>query len=265
MRDDRQSVKEVIRHALHVLGIGGVHQYVRRLRGDTNPDLSENPDLQSAFEGIYKNNIWLVKDGESKSGDGSDLAATRRVIEPLQKLLRELDCKCLVDLGCGDFNWMRLVVANAAFQYVGCDIAKSVVEQNTQKFQSDVVRFQHLNACEQELPAGDVVICREVLFHLSFEDIARVIENVRSSGATYFLTTLDKSIWFNSNIVSGDFRNINLLIRPFHLPEPIMTIADDGIRPGRVLAAWRISQLPAMPSRASKRKVAGKEPLERSA
>jgi 2-polyprenyl-3-methyl-5-hydroxy-6-metoxy-1,4-benzoquinol methylase len=266
MRDDKQSVKEIIRHTLHVLGISKLLYFVRRVRGQKNLDLNVPRDLESAFEDIYKGDIWLVPDGESRSGDGSDLAATLRVVEPLQKVLGELQCKCLVDIGCGDFNWMRHVVANATFRYVGCDIAKIVVEENRKKYQNELVGFQHLNACEQPVPAGDVVICREVLFHLSFEDIARVIENVRSSSsAKYFLTTLDRSIWFNSNITSGDFRNINLLIRPFRLPEPIMTIADDGIRPGRVLAVWRTDQLPSLSQQANKRELSMKERLDRPA
>jgi 2-polyprenyl-3-methyl-5-hydroxy-6-metoxy-1,4-benzoquinol methylase len=243
MRDHRQSVKEVIRHVMHLPGLHRLYLLIKRLRGAKTRYLLEARNLESTFESIYKSDVWLQ--GTSKSGPGSDFSATFRVIEPLKKLLRELQCKCLVDIGCGDFNWMQQVVANETFRYIGCDVVRSVIDENIERYQTETVTFRHLNACEEPIPSGDVIICREVLFHLSFDDIARLIKNVRSSStASYFIATLDTSTWFNSNIQSGDFRFVNLLIRPFCFPKPLMTISDNAMRAGRTLAVWQISQLP---------------------
>jgi 2-polyprenyl-3-methyl-5-hydroxy-6-metoxy-1,4-benzoquinol methylase len=243
MRDHRQSVKEVIRHVMHFPGLDRLYLLIKRLRGAKIRHLLETRNLESTFESIYKSDFWLQ--GTSKSGPGSDFFATCRVIEPLKKLLGELQCKCLVDIGCGDFNWMQQVLANGTFRYVGCDVVRSIIDDNVKKYQTERVTFKHLNACEEPIPSGDVIICREVLFHLSFDDIARLINNVRCfSTASYFIATLDTSTWFNSNIKSGDFRYVNLLIRPFGFPEPLMTISDNALRAGRTLAVWKISQLP---------------------
>jgi hypothetical protein len=86
-----------------------------------------------------------------------------------------------------------------------------------------------------------------VLFHLSFRDIWRLIENIRRSGSSFLIATTDHDIKYNADILSGDFRLLNLTKPPFRFPRPELSIPDDEVLPGRVLAVWNVSELPQHP------------------
>ena len=96
------------------------------------------------------------------------------------------------------------------------------------------------------LPDADVVLCREVLFHLSFRDGLAALANIRAAGR-WLLATSDTAIWFNSDVATGDFRRINLERAPYRLPRPRAVISDEGVCRGRVLALWPTSDLPTWP------------------
>ena len=101
-----------------------------------------------------------------------------------------------------------------------------------------------LDATRETLPRADAVLCREVLFHLSFKDIRSVIDNVRQSGAVYLIATNDSALKFNADIMSGDFRQLNLRKAPFMFPIPAYSTPDDGVSAGRMLAVWKVDSLP---------------------
>jgi len=105
--------------------------------------------LEARFNNIYKEKLWDGK-GQSRSGAGSSLEATKNIREVLQKLHREINAKSLVDLGCGDFYWMKEV--DLPCEYFGLDIVKDVIEENRQQYANDMRKFYHHNAVEEKLP-----------------------------------------------------------------------------------------------------------------
>ena len=155
-------------------------------------------------------------------------------------LLRRLGCETLLDVGCGDWNWMREV--SLPCDYVGIDIVPEVIEAN-RRYERAGVEFVVGDAIEGPLPEADVALCREVLFHLSFHDGLAVLANIRAT-ARWLLATSDTAIWFNSDIETGDYRRINLERAPYRLPRPHAVISDDGVCRGRVLALWATADLP---------------------
>jgi hypothetical protein len=238
--DHRQSIKEVIRHALFVLGAPGLLSKLKQ-SSENRIHLTHN-SLFSRFDQIYRSGTWVNIDTQkSYSGLGSEIQTTEVIRSKLPGLLSKLGCETLVDVGCGDFNWLSQV--SLPCKYIGCDIVSSVVAKNTDRYANDKREFIILDATTQAIPRNDVVLCREVLFHLSFEDIFRIVRNIIDSGAGFVILTSDNSIWFNSNIISGDFRNINLCRAPFSLPRPYNTIIDDVVRRGRILGVWKTSDL----------------------
>ena len=104
------------------------------------------------------------------------------------------------------------------FRYIGADIVPDLISLNTAIHGTETRSFQVLDATVDRLPEADTVLCREVIFHLSFRDISRLIENVRSAGASFLISTTDESIKFNADIPSGDFRNLSLTRAPFLFP-----------------------------------------------
>jgi SAM-dependent methyltransferase len=242
MYDHKQSAKELVRHVLFRCGLSNTLDIVRHLRGRYTRHVREQ-DMADIFSQIYANGAWVMHDQQdSLSGVGSTRRATDEVAVQLSAFLREVGCRRLVDIGCGDFNWMQLVEGD--FDYLGVDVVPQVVEENRARYGNGKRRFICMDATRAAIEPGDVAVCREVLFHLSFGDGLRLMRNIGAAGFGHVLFTNDTSIWFNSDIRSGDFRRINLLRAPYSLPEAQRELRDDKVSAGRVLAVWPGSALP---------------------
>lgn len=236
-----QSAKEFIRHALMRTGTGALLTVSRRLKGFHTTDCIRE-DAQETFSRIYASGGWVHgSDRESLSGSGSEASATAGLVQRLEKAMRQLGCRSLVDVGCGDWNWMRREVFD--FDYMGVDIVPKVIARNRQYERSNV-RFGVCNVIEEVPPKADLALCREVLFHLSFKDVRRAVANI-ARAAAYLCATTDHDILFNSDIRTGDFRAINLMRAPFSFPLPTAIVRDLGSAKGsgRFLGIWKTSKL----------------------
>jgi SAM-dependent methyltransferase len=240
--DHLQSVKEVMRHALYLTGGTSLIRLIKSAKGLHTDHISEAA-LADRFSTIYEKDIW--GGGGSRSGPGSNPESTSGLVAALSALLAELRVKRVTDIGCGDFGWMQHVSGD--FQYVGVDIVAPLVADLNRKHRRPGRSFQHLDASRDPLPPGDLALCREVLFHLSFADAWRVIENCQQQGYTYLITTTDSQIWFNSEIASGDHRPLNLRKAPFGFPDPLRLLADDHHCRGRMLGLWVLADIQVPP------------------
>lgn len=167
------------------------------------------------FEEIYKKNLWAS--AESGSGEGSEIAYTAPLRCWLIENLNTLNIKTFVDAPCGDFNWMKLVLPKVNINYIGLDIVESVIRQNKLLYASDHARFEVADICEDSLPDCDIIMVRDCLIHLSYEDINRFLINLSKTNYKYLLTStyLVDQNFQNSNIQTGDFRFIDLFRDPF--------------------------------------------------
>jgi hypothetical protein len=242
MYDHKQSVKEVIRHVLFRCGLTDTLDMVRHWRGQKTRHMCKQ-DMTDIFSQIYANDVWVAHDDQdSFSGAGSTRAATGELVVRLSAFLKDVGCRKLVDIGCGDFNWMRNVAGD--FDYLGIDVVPRVIDANNTAYANDRRRFICMDATRTAINPGDVALCREVLFHLSFRDGMQLLRNIKATGFKYVLLTSDKSVWFNSDIRNGDFRRINLSKSPFRFPESQRELTDDKVSAGRVLAVWPGAALP---------------------
>jgi SAM-dependent methyltransferase len=237
-----RTVKEMIRDLIAKAGLSRLHLSIRKLSGQ-NVDHLFRASLSERFSAIYKNRVWLNgRTAGSLSGLGSDLESTEKVRQSLAELLKSLDTRVLLDVGCGDFTWMKEVPF--LLKYVGIDIAPGVIEANNALYHSEQRSFQVLDATLDPLPQADTILCREVLFHLSFQDIKRLVKNIRKCGSSFLIATNDNDLKYNADILSGDFRMLNLCRSPFFFPSPAQSIPDDGVLPHRTLSAWKVADLP---------------------
>jgi hypothetical protein len=234
--DHKQSTKEIVRHVLFRCGLSGTLDLVRQWRGRQTRHVHEQ-DMAGIFGQIYAQGAWVMhEEQDSSSGVGSTRLATDELAVGLATFVREVGCRRLVDIGCGDFNWMQRVEGD--FDYLGIDVVPQVIAENTARYGNGRRKFLCLDATRSKLEPGDVAVCREVLFHLSFADGQRLLRNIRAAGFAYALFTTDTAIWFNSDIRSGDFRRINLQRPPFNLQPPRRELQDDKVSAGRVLGVW---------------------------
>jgi len=210
-------------------------------------------DLAARFTRMYETNLW---DGaESRSGDGSSLAATSGVRAGLPALFRQLGVHRLLDVPCGDFHWMAHVDLSAAgvTAYVGGDLVAAIVAANRARYETPDRTFVQVDLTTGPLPpvaggAADAVFCRDCLVHLSFANIARALRVVRSSGARYLITTTFLEHTANIDVLDGDWRPLNFERAPFHFPPPAAVLVErceeeGGAYADKALAAWLVSDL----------------------
>lgn len=199
---------------------------------------------EEAFDTIYRQNRW--GSDESLSGIGSTLAYTRRLRASLSRRLAELKTGVLLDAPCGDFNWMQHVCLPPGTRYIGGDIVAPLIEELREKCGDETHEFRRMDIVGEQLPPADLWLCRDVLFHLSNDEILKVLRNFSHSSIPYLLTTTYRFEKYNADIKSGGFRFINLRLPPFALPKPISMIADFvAPEPPRHLGLWSRAQIEA--------------------
>lgn len=174
------------------------------------------PTLENRFSEIYKKNLWSSQ--ESLSGPGSELATTESLRGWLVENIPDLRVRKFVDAPCGDFNWMQHVVPLIKVDYLGLDIVPSLIEKNKQVHSNSHISFEVANICEDTIPDCDMIMVRDCLFHLSYKDINNFLVNLSSVSYNYLLTTshIMNEDFVNSDIISGDFRQIDLFSSPFN-------------------------------------------------
>jgi len=132
---------------------------------------------QDVFRRIYRKGEW-GGEGTYYSGPGSDERFAARYVELVRDFIAlhdEIDV--VVDLGCGDFRIGR-EVSEACDKYVGIDIVPELIAAHTQAHGSETTEFLCADIVADELPAGELVLIRQVLQHLSNEDVARVLRRL---------------------------------------------------------------------------------------
>ena len=137
-------------------------------------------------------------------------------------------------MGCGDFNWMKLVLNKTdkhINKYLGVDVVENLINHNTKNYKNNIVDFKKVDLSQTmddiEKNQFDLVICKEVMIHLSIDNSLNLIKNLKQIGAKYLLATSFLKTE-NMNIQNGQVYNINLFVPPFGFPEPVYVINEKG-------------------------------------
>lgn len=206
------------------------------------------PDRSKVFTGFYTSAGW-GKDLETLSGPGSTLEQTAAVRSELPGLLKELDARSILDAPCGDLFWMKECDLGAT-EYIGMDVVAAIVADNTQRLAGSGRTFVVGDIVNGDLPRVDVILCRDCLVHLPFDDALAALRNFRRSGSTYLLATTFTGRTENSDIANaGGWRPLNLEREPFSLPEPLQLINErcpvaNGKYADKSLGLWLLSSIP---------------------
>jgi SAM-dependent methyltransferase len=134
-------------------------------------------NVAEIFAEIYRENRWGGERGRFHSGSGSSGDHAKAYANVITTFIRNQNIRRVVDLGCGDFR-IGAQLLDTGILYTGVDIVAELVQTNTEQYASERVRFECLNIIEDELPDGDLCLIRQVLQHLSNEQISRVLTRV---------------------------------------------------------------------------------------
>jgi SAM-dependent methyltransferase len=200
------------------------------------------------FTEIYR--LRAFGKAESVSGTGSTLVQTKVIVDELPRLFERLAVRSVLDVPCGDFFWMRAVDLKG-IDYFGGDIVAPVIDDNQRRYAKPGIRFARLDVLRDELPRADLVLCRDCVVHFSVADAFRALSAICRSGSAYLLTTTFPAHKSNPDIVTGQWRPLNLTLPPFGFPDPLVVITEvnteaRGIYSDKALGLWRVEDIGAV-------------------
>ena len=180
---------------------------------------------KAAMEQIYEKHLWGGKESKFYSGEGSHLdELVQPYIQVVKEFLTSFEQPISVcDLGCGDFNVGKELVKYTK-NYIGVDIVERLIEYNKEKYTAENLEFQCLDIAEDELPVADCVMIRQVLQHLSNQEVQNILQKL--SVYKYVIVTEhipEGEFVPNIDIISGQGirlkkrSGLNLLESPFNL------------------------------------------------
>ncbi|MBW4507351.1 MAG: hypothetical protein KME64_12665 [Scytonematopsis contorta HA4267-MV1] len=205
-----------------------------------------NFSLDETFRYIYQTNLWSGSD--SVSGAGASRIQTQRIETELPELLKKLQVDVILDLPCGDFSWMQFVDLPVS-HYIGADILPEIIAENIRSYTNESRQFLKLDLISEPLPKADLLLCRDCFVHFSISDIFAAIDNIKNSQITYLLTTTFPNCEDNQDIITGDWRLLNLEKSPFKLPPPLQLINEqcsegENLYQDKSLGLWRVQDIP---------------------
>ncbi|WP_127844803.1 class I SAM-dependent methyltransferase [Psychroflexus aestuariivivens] len=134
---------------------------------------------KEAMKQIYEMKLWGGENFDFYSGVGSH---NPEIVKPYLKavttFLSSFQNKPIIcDLGCGDFNIGKELV-NYTKNYHAVDIVDNLIARNAKKFKVDHLEFHCLDIAVDDLPSGDCVLLRQVLQHLSNNEIQKIVNKL---------------------------------------------------------------------------------------
>lgn len=178
---------------------------------------------KDAMKQIYEMRLWGSNTAEFYSGEGShDPKLVTPYVEVVSSFLNTFETPLIVcDLGCGDFNIGKELVKFTGL-YKAIDIVEDLILFNKKQFKADHLEFHCLDIAVDELPVGDCAVLRQVLQHLSNDEIKQILAKL--SDFKYMILTEhipNGEFIPNKDIISGQGirlkkqSGVNVLAPPF--------------------------------------------------
>lgn len=180
---------------------------------------------KDAMEQVYAMKLWGDNKSDFYSGKGSHHPEiVNPYINALTSFFTSFENPLEVcDLGCGDFNVGKELVRHTK-KYVAVDIVSDLIAYNKEKFVANNLEFYCLDIAVDDLPAGDCVLLRQVLQHLSNTEIQSIVSKLAAFKYVILTEHLPEGDFIpNKDIISGQGirlkkqSGINVLAPPFNL------------------------------------------------
>ena len=239
---------------------------------------------KSAFDHVYAAHVWGLAGGGS--GPGSSLASTRAISALLVHFVMAYNINTFLDAACGAMEWMpgtldsiddiRTVnglagrTALPPLNYTGADIVGALIARHRQSFGlRPHWKFVHADMTAPSWPtqvggAHDVVMARDVFFHMSSDKVIEALRNIQRTGSRWLLATHTPfSVKNNSDLPTssprgmglnqGGVRGLNLNLPPYNLPPPkweFTELNNHGARAknSKQLGLWLLDELTILPT-----------------
>jgi hypothetical protein len=186
-----------------------------------------NNHIKKVFTDIYEKNIWGSK--ETRSGRGSELKATTKVVKSLPLIFEKYNITGIVDIGCGECNWINKLFPELKY-YLGIDVVNDIIINNISKYGSEQIEFDI-----EEFPywmanlygnTYQAVLFADVLVHLPTYVVKQYIDAIKETNIQYIFATTFPELNPNTDVEISEisWRPINMAIEPYNLGEPLEMI-----------------------------------------
>jgi hypothetical protein len=132
-------------------------------------------DRRGVFGDIYKAGLWRLD--ISLSGAGSDRKVAAPYVQYVLDTVAKNDISSVLDIGHGDWE-MWPPHSFEGIDYTGVDVAGGLSEQVAARYATPSRKFRSLDAVQDPLPQADLVLLKEVLQHLSNDEIEAVLRKL---------------------------------------------------------------------------------------
>ncbi len=170
-----QNIKAAIRLVMPEFVLASRRRFNRNARAMRDRKLPP----EQVFTDIYENNLWGGQTGEFCSGEGSGLKSNVVYCQYVKDFIARNDIKRVLDIGCGDFQ-VSCNIVDPGFDYIGIDVVEPLIKRNQQEFGNQHISFKCLDVTRDELPKADLILIREVLQHLSNQQISAILANIKN-------------------------------------------------------------------------------------
>ncbi len=166
--------------------------------------LDELGEPKEYFSKVYVQNLWggIL----SRSGPGSEGDFANQKIKVLTEIIADYEINSILDIGCGDFYWMK-EIAPLLDHYHGIDVVDDLVINNKKQYEGAKVSFQSIDVSKPDdqkllnVRKVDLVTCLDVIGHLLNDEIDSllsfilcdleikflVVTNRREAASAYYL------------------------------------------------------------------------------
>ena len=190
------------------LGEGGAFQFSVTQADDVIAHASEH-FLEAQAQAWRDIRTWAddqialvqTQDGGSPNGPGASLSLTGDLRAALPPLWARHHIRSVLDVACGDWNWMRFVDLSGLTDYVGWDIDGELISRCQQRaaaamteHPSRAARYPHTgfevrNVADSDFPTVDCILARHILIHFPNDYITAILDRMRAGNATYLLAS----------------------------------------------------------------------------
>ena len=194
--------------------------------------------VKEIFSEIYNKKKWGSGSAVFFSGTGSaEKSAVQPYIDKINDFLKSYTLNIskkprIVDLGGGNFEVGSHFI-DYCLEYTGVDVVPELIEQLNKTKSSRSLRFLCLDIIEDDLPDGDIAFLRQVLQHLSHQQILKILPKLRKYKMVFITEhypSLSPKVVYNKNMVTGHTvracwnSGVYLDKMPFNLPQAALEL-----------------------------------------
>jgi len=167
--------------------------------------------MEKIFTNIYESNILTLS--MNSSGDSSIEYNRDAYVPFIRNFIIDNKINFIVDLGCGDLQFGKLIYDDLDILYVGYDTYKNVLTSQLNNYHIPKYTLIHLDiyAYKYDILCGDLCIIKDVLQHWPLENIYIFLDYLVSSKRYKYILICNScnQIKDNTNIECGNWHPLS--------------------------------------------------------